>query len=278
MPTYKIDTTVNPFFLTIDLSASAIVNGLRGAYESAQTAARNTMPLTAALGTPTIQDAAAPLAIALFSVEANPGPAYFFVQGTGIAQGAGASGAFDFQATVNRYFTLTNSSPATALVPVQNSPFYSAFGTAWDVNSGSSVSVRFFWGVEPSSDPMSGAGGKLVFYQKLGSGANTQVMSVSDQGALLIGSVLDRLTAGTLGIGIGGFATGIQIGGASSNISLYGVSSTPQYNTTGTTVGFTAGVGTTARVDSTYTGDTGGTAYTVGDAIRALKLLGVMAV
>lgn len=48
-------------------------------------------------------------------------------------------------------------------------------------------------------------------------------------------------------------------------------------NTTGTTSGFAAGAGTAASSGSTHTGALGSTAYTVGDIVRALKVLGILA-
>lgn len=49
-----------------------------------------------------------------------------------------------------------------------------------------------------------------------------------------------------------------------------------QQSTTGTTTGFTAGSGTTARDDSTFAGGSG-TAYTIGDIVKALKAQGLLA-
>jgi lipopolysaccharide export system protein LptA len=61
-----------------------------------------------------------------------------------------------------------------------------------------------------------------------------------------------------------------------ANLGFFGVAASTQYTTTGTTLGFTAGVGTAARVDSTYTGNNGTKAYTVGDIVRALKSYGLL--
>lgn len=58
---------------------------------------------------------------------------------------------------------------------------------------------------------------------------------------------------------------------------LYGATPTVQFGTTGTESGFTAGTSTTVTADSTFTGNTGTRAYTLGDTVRALKLLGVFA-
>lgn len=68
-------------------------------------------------------------------------------------------------------------------------------------------------------------------------------------------------------------------GDASANtlIGLYGATPIAQYSTTGTTTGFTAGAGTAVKDDSTFTGNTGTKAYTIGDIVRALKLIGALA-
>jgi hypothetical protein len=64
---------------------------------------------------------------------------------------------------------------------------------------------------------------------------------------------------------------------ATDTVGFYGVAQVAQPATTGTTTGFTAGSGTAARADSTYTGNTGTAAYTVGDIVKALKDLGLLA-
>ncbi|MGE3804158.1 MAG: hypothetical protein AB7K24_05750 [Gemmataceae bacterium] len=60
-------------------------------------------------------------------------------------------------------------------------------------------------------------------------------------------------------------------------IGLFGATPVVQQATTGTTTGFTAGSGTAAKDDSTFTGGVGAAAYTVGDVVLALKNLGVLA-
>lgn len=72
-----------------------------------------------------------------------------------------------------------------------------------------------------------------------------------------------------------------QIGGKFEHdgtlAGLYGATPTIQFGTTGTASGFAAGTSTAVTVDSTFTGNTGTLAYTIGDAIRALKMLGALA-
>lgn len=46
---------------------------------------------------------------------------------------------------------------------------------------------------------------------------------------------------------------------------------------TGNTTGFSAGVGTASKSDSTWKGNAGNTGYTVGDVITVLKKIGVLA-
>lgn len=67
--------------------------------------------------------------------------------------------------------------------------------------------------------------------------------------------------------------------GANGTAAQWGVfgSLAIQFATTGTSAGFTAGVGTPATSTSTYTGGTGSTAYTVGDLVLALKTSGQIA-
>jgi len=62
-----------------------------------------------------------------------------------------------------------------------------------------------------------------------------------------------------------------------STLGFFGSTPVAQPDTTGTTTGFTAGSGTAVLDDSTFTGDTGSTAYTIGDVVKALKDLGLLA-
>lgn len=77
------------------------------------------------------------------------------------------------------------------------------------------------------------------------------------------------VSGGTFGVIVGNLTT--------EPVGFYGSAGINQYATTGTTTGFTAGSGTTAKSDSTFTGNVGSTAYTVGDLVKALKQLGLIA-
>jgi hypothetical protein len=76
----------------------------------------------------------------------------------------------------------------------------------------------------------------------------------------------------------------IHIGGAASVIAVtqdsklgcFQVTPVVQYATAGTLTGFTAGTTTPVLDGSTFTGNTGATAYTIGDIVRCLKLYGLM--
>lgn len=75
-----------------------------------------------------------------------------------------------------------------------------------------------------------------------------------------------------------GTTTGTKIGTATSQkLGFWNATPVVQYSTTGTTTGFTAGAGTNVTDQSTFTGNQGATAYTMGDIVRALKLAGIIA-
>ena len=62
-----------------------------------------------------------------------------------------------------------------------------------------------------------------------------------------------------------------------TTVGFFSATPVTQPNTTGTVTGFTAGAGTAVKDDSTFTGNTGSTAYTIGDVVKALKDLGLLA-
>ena len=72
--------------------------------------------------------------------------------------------------------------------------------------------------------------------------------------------------------------TGTKIATATTQkLGFYNATPVVQQATTGTTTGFTAGSGTASKSDSTFTGNSGSAAYTVGDIVLALKSLGFLA-
>ena len=75
-----------------------------------------------------------------------------------------------------------------------------------------------------------------------------------------------------------GTSTGTKIGTATSQkIGFFNATPVVQQNTTGTTTGTSAGSGTALHANATITGGVGSTAYTVGDIVKALKQLGLLA-
>lgn len=75
-----------------------------------------------------------------------------------------------------------------------------------------------------------------------------------------------------------GSSSGTKFGTATSQkIGFFNATPVIQQAVTGTTTGFTAGAGTGAKSDSTYTGNTGSSAYTTGDIVLCLKNLGLLA-
>ena len=80
--------------------------------------------------------------------------------------------------------------------------------------------------------------------------------------------------SGTMALRAGGGTRQVQVN--NTGCAFFGVSPVAQPSTTGTATGFTAGSGTSANDDSTYTGGTGSAAYTVGDIVLALKQLGLL--
>lgn len=76
-----------------------------------------------------------------------------------------------------------------------------------------------------------------------------------------------------------GTTTGTKFGTATTQkLGFYNATPVVQQATTGTTTGFTAGgPANSVHADSTFTGNSGTKAYTIGDIVRALKNLGLLA-
>jgi hypothetical protein len=75
-----------------------------------------------------------------------------------------------------------------------------------------------------------------------------------------------------------GTGTGTKIGtGTTQKLAFYNSAPVAQQATTGTSAGFTAGGGTTVTDASTFTGNSGSTAYRISDIVLALKNLGLLA-
>lgn len=75
----------------------------------------------------------------------------------------------------------------------------------------------------------------------------------------------------------GGSTFPLRMGANANSLGLFGATPVTQPTAAGTTAGFTANAGTAVKDDSTFTGGTGSTAYTIGDIVKALKALGAIA-
>jgi hypothetical protein len=76
-----------------------------------------------------------------------------------------------------------------------------------------------------------------------------------------------------------GTSTGTKIGTATSQkIGFWNKTPVVQPSSTGESAGFTAGAGTTVTHLSTFTGNSGSTAYTISDIVKHLKAIGVLLV
>lgn len=73
-------------------------------------------------------------------------------------------------------------------------------------------------------------------------------------------------------------STGTKIGtGTTQKFAFWNATPIAQPSSTGTTTGFTAGAGTAVDSAATFTGNVGSTAYTIGDIVKHLKNLGLIA-
>lgn len=81
----------------------------------------------------------------------------------------------------------------------------------------------------------------------------------------------------TINIGTTNANNTINIGSSTSSIGFYGETATPQYSTPWTTfLTFVDSGSTVVHLASTFTGDTGATAYSITDLVRAMKLNGLL--
>lgn len=71
---------------------------------------------------------------------------------------------------------------------------------------------------------------------------------------------------------------GTLIGKSSTElVGFFGKSPVARTSSSGDITGFSAGSGTASKSDSTWTGASGSTAYTVGDIVTILKAYGLIA-
>lgn len=140
---------------------------------------------------------------------------------------------------------LNSASPTLTVGNGTDSPV-----TDWDKSAGGSSSLR--WAIAGSVTTQGAmrcihdSSEDLVWDRRNGGGAYDEWLKVS------------------------GDATSVHLG-------FFGASPVPQQSTTGTTTGFTAGSGTGVNDDSTFTGNTGSSGYTIGDIVLALKNYGLLA-
>ncbi len=137
-------------------------------------------------------------------------------------------------------------------------------------------------------------GGTLTAQISIAAGGATNFITTGADAtpSVLVGAAADlcglanvanqlRLCAGgAVGASIsagGGFNSIAQFRHFGATMGIYGAAPVAQYNTTGTATGFVGHAGTAVTHTDTFTGNTGSTAYTIGDIVRALKLLGAMA-
>lgn len=103
----------------------------------------------------------------------------------------------------------------------------------------------------------------------LPSGTTGQVLTVQAVGSIAWAAPAVPAALGSFTATAGAFSGGIAAWGKTLPSA--------QPSTTGTTTGFAAGTGTTVVSGSTFTGNSGTTAYTVGDIVLALKQQGLLA-
>jgi hypothetical protein len=121
------------------------------------------------------------------------------------------------------------------------------------------------------ADLVLGAGKDVSFRY---SGTNTELVNLVGSGNFDVQMDLS-LTAQNI---ITDTTTGTKIGTATTQkLGFFNATPIAQPSSTGQTAGFTAGTGTSVNDDSTFTGGVGATAYTIGDIVKHLKNLGLIA-
>jgi hypothetical protein len=150
------------------------------------------------------------------------------------------------------------------------------------VDIGSSVFAGVI-GLDPAQAP----GGLIILATQSGAGVNgrdvAMVGGAGGTGDTDGGDTIMRAGAhsgsGTPGSAMlqdpgGGIGVEVTYEGTDTKVGLFAVAPVVQQIPGSVTTGFTAGSGTGVNVDSTFTGNEGGDAYTIGDIVRALKRLG----
>jgi len=117
-------------------------------------------------------------------------------------------------------------------------------------------------------------------------GAVTTAGAISSAGALTASSTLTVTGASSFAGAVTlsnvnvilGTGAGTKFGTSAAQLmGFYNATPVVQPASVGEATGFTAGGGTTATHTSTFTGNTGTKAYTVGDIVKHLKTLGLIA-
>lgn len=150
-------------------------------------------------------------------------------------------------------------------------------GTVFEVNTGTTVlDPQAAFGTTNSTTNAS------VFIQN-GSGVLRLAVAGATNafvtGSIAGGAVIN--VSSTKQLDIGGSSSVIRVTGGSASpanaLGFFNTTPITKYATTGTLTGFTANASANAVFnESTFTGNTGSTAYTISDIVRALKLYGLM--